>query len=76
MLSLYVDQMHENWDEVLPHITFAYNCSKQNSTRCLPFELAFARTPTLPIDIALRAVVNEEPREPKTDFADEMKDAP
>ena len=73
MLSMYVDQKHVNWDEFLTHITFAYNCSKQDSTRCSPIELIYARDPTLPIDVALRAVVNEEPREPKTDFAEEMK---
>ena len=72
-VSMYFDQKYENWDEVLPQITFAYNCSKQDSTRCSPFELVYARDPILPIDVAIRTVVNEEPREPKTDFADEMK---
>ena len=64
--------MHIHWDEVLPHITFAYNCSKQDPTRCSPFQLIYVRNPTLPIDVALRAVVNEEPRKPKTDFAESV----
>ena len=37
MLSMYVDQKHENWDDVLSHIKFAYNRSKQDSARCSPF---------------------------------------
>ena len=56
MLSMYVERKHENWDETLPHITFAYNSAKQESTKPSPFELIYARNPLLPIDVTLGVI--------------------
>ena len=41
MLSMYVNSKHTNWDEILPHITFAYNTSRQESTGKTPFYLIY-----------------------------------
>ena len=68
IISMYVDSKHENWDEVLPRITFAYNSAKQESTKHSPFELIYARNPLLPIDVTL-GVISGNP-ENKTQFAE------
>ena len=52
MLSMYVDADHKNWDEVLPYVTFAYNISKQESTRYTPFYLLYGREAVLPTDLS------------------------
>ena len=36
------------WDEQLPYISLGYNCSKQKSTGCSPFQLLYAREPFIP----------------------------
>ncbi|HSG21073.1 MAG TPA: DDE-type integrase/transposase/recombinase, partial [Burkholderiaceae bacterium] len=36
------------WDEQLPWIVLAYNCSKQASTKLAPYHLLYAREPTFP----------------------------
>ena len=39
-----------NWDEQLPFVTFNYNTSVHTTTRQIPFELIYGRSPTLPFD--------------------------
>ena len=76
MLSPYVDSKHENWDEALPHITFAYNCAKQESSKNSPFELVYARNPMLPIDVTLGAIPTDSSKMRKTQFAEETRKGP
>ena len=42
------------WDKALPYICLGYNCSKQKSTNCSPFELLYARSPTFPSSVHAR----------------------
>ena len=51
LLSMYVNEQHDNWDEMLSAITFAYNTSRQETTGYTPFFLLFGREPRLPIDV-------------------------
>ena len=38
----------DTWDDQLPWIALGYNCSVQSSTRLAPYELMYARLPTIP----------------------------
>jgi hypothetical protein len=53
MISFYVSSTHQDWDDVLPYIVFAYNTSQQQTTKESPFKLLYGREPVLPVDIAL-----------------------
>ena len=39
-----------NWDEQLAFVTFNYNISIHSSTKQIPFEMMYGRTPILPFD--------------------------
>jgi hypothetical protein len=54
MLSMYVNTCHDNWDAVLPYVTFAYNTSRQASTGHTKFYLVYARDPRTTLDSILR----------------------
>ena len=38
----------DDWDEKLPFVSLAYNCSRQMSTKCSPYMLLYAREPKFP----------------------------
>ena len=48
MLSMYVNDRHSDWDDLLPFVLFAYRISKHASTSCSPFKLLYGRDPLLP----------------------------
>ena len=41
---------HNNWDEYIEPVIFAYNTAQHKSSKYSPFELLFGRPPQLPID--------------------------
>ena len=53
MISNYTNTNQTNWDQYLPHVTFAYNSSKQDTTHFSPFMLVYGREPILPIEATL-----------------------
>ena len=51
IISMFVDERPNNWDLLLPLITFVYNTSFQNSSfQNTSFRLLYERDPMLPID--------------------------
>ena len=53
MLSCYVKDNQRDWCAYLQFVTFAYNTSRQETTKQDPFYLTYGRQATLPIDVAL-----------------------
>lgn len=51
MLSMYVSADQRNWCSYVPLVCFAYNSSKQSSTRISPYMLMYAKEPLLRTDI-------------------------
>lgn len=49
-ISKLEDKHHNNWDDYIDPVVFAYNTSKHKTTQFSPFELLFGRSPQLPID--------------------------
>lgn len=64
MLRSFANKRHDDWDELLPAVEFAYNYSVQRSTRKTPFYLAYGRHPRTP---AALMVEEGRPQLPRTD---------
>ncbi|MCP3666420.1 MAG: transposase family protein, partial [Gammaproteobacteria bacterium] len=55
MLSFYVSPRHDDWDQCVPFVSFAYRSSVQASTKESPFYLLYGRDARLPIDAAYQS---------------------
>ncbi|KAF2900833.1 hypothetical protein ILUMI_05372 [Ignelater luminosus] len=53
MLSLYTNTQQTDWDSNLPLCTWAYNTSRQGTTKVSPFFLVYAREPRLATEASL-----------------------
>ena len=51
MLSLFVSENHDDWDDHLPYLMMAYRATEQDSTKCTPNLLMFRQEITCPIDL-------------------------
>ena len=51
MLTNYVNEEKNNWDEFLPLVQLAYNSAVHQSTKYSPFVLHYGRQPKLPYDL-------------------------
>ena len=47
LLRVYVDK-HNEWEQYLPLVLYAYHTATHSSTGCSPFMLMFGRQPTMP----------------------------
>jgi hypothetical protein len=54
MLTAYVQEDYENWDEYLPYVMLAYRSAVHDSTGCTPNLLFLNRECNLPVDYWLR----------------------
>ena len=53
MLSSLVNKEHDNWDDKLTSVLFAYRTTKHTSTKKTPFYLVYGREATLPVELDL-----------------------
>ena len=51
MMAMACNQAHDNWDELVPYIMFAYRASIHATTKCTPNMLMLNREVNLPIDL-------------------------
>ena len=52
MLRSLVKKNIREWESLLPHAEFAYNCSTSQTTGCSPFEAVYGMNPISPLDLA------------------------
>jgi len=52
MISSYVGEEQEHWDQIIPYVLFAYNTSVHASTHEMPFYLIYGRDARYPIDVS------------------------
>jgi len=60
MLTHYLDENLNDWDEHLQPLIFAYNTAEHRMTSYSPFELLYGRQPKIPIDLFYKALQTEE----------------
>ena len=60
LLRCLIQDYQSNWDELLPIIEFAYNCSPNRSTKLSPFHVVYGHVPKRPID--LHSITHEHPK--------------
>lgn len=53
MISMYVDYHHNNWDAIVPYVTYAYNTAHQATTGFSPNYLLYSRDPLSTLDTVL-----------------------
>ena len=53
MLSCYVNEHQNDWDEYLQYLTYAYNTSTHATTNHTPFEVIYGRKPKIPLDLVM-----------------------
>jgi len=51
MLSAFVSDRGNDWDEHLPYVMMAYRSSKHSSTGCTPYSMIYGRECTMPVDL-------------------------
>ncbi|CAF0934377.1 unnamed protein product [Brachionus calyciflorus] len=54
MIKCFINDNHDNWDELLPALSFAYNTATHSTTKFTPYELMYGRKPKLPIDLVYK----------------------
>ena len=70
MMRSFVNVRHDNWDELLPALEFAYNNSLQKSTGRTPFYLTYGMHPRTPAALLSEAKPNTNSPEADAFVAD------
>ncbi|CAF1096871.1 unnamed protein product [Brachionus calyciflorus] len=50
MLCMYVNDNHDNWDERLQSVIFAYNNTRHSTTNVAPYVIVFGKLMTSSVD--------------------------
>jgi hypothetical protein len=72
MLRIYINDRHNDWDQHLPALEFAYNNSVNPSTGCTPFFLDHGRHPHVPLSLVTPRPLTYNPT--ATAFARQMRE--
>ena len=73
MLSKYVSEAQDDWDDFINHISLAYNSTVNESTGFTPYFMAHGREVRLPIDIMVGTSPEDQPVTP-CQYASKLKD--
>ncbi|XP_053388794.1 uncharacterized protein LOC128551885 [Mercenaria mercenaria] len=74
MLDTLKPSKKPDWKNYIPSLVYAYNCTKDESTKTLPFELMLGRKPKLPIDAVFETSDIEQPTSKTTkDYIQNLK---
>ena len=77
MLRTLPDNFKSKWKDHVNKLTFAYNCTRNDSTTYSPFFLVFGRSPRLPIDLMFQVPEGADRKLKKSylNFVESWKDA-
>jgi transposase InsO family protein len=77
MLLHFVNNRHDDWDDYLPFVLFAYRTSVHSSTHETPFYLMHGRDATLPLEMLLKLNRKSdcEPNDYRTKITVKLRDA-
>jgi len=73
LIAKTVDNVHRNWDELLPHLMRAYNTTIHDSTNFTPHFLMFGREMRTPIDLVLADKDDPSQWESYEEFVDHQR---
>lgn len=73
ILRCYVSPHHDDWDEYLPTLEFAYNDSLHASTGVTPFYALYGRHPHSPLSLYFPPARKLQEKESVTEFAERMQ---
>ena len=60
-IAAFSNQYRSDWDDKLPFVIFNYNTSYHSTTKTIPFELMYGRSPVLPFDLQNSIVSLQQP---------------
>ena len=76
MLKKLVNENRNNWDELLPYVTMAYNCTPQDSTGISPRMMIFGSEIQIPLDVMIGGPPEQEkPYQCLTEYVEWLKQA-
>ena len=73
MLGTLEPDKKSDWKKYLPSLTYAYNCTKHETTKVSPHELMFGRKPRLPIDSMFDTPVQEVSNHTTKEYIEGLK---
>lgn len=73
MLGTLEPDKKADWKKYLPSLTYAYNCTRHETTKISPYELMFGRTPRLPIDSLFDTPIQESVSQTTKDYIQDLK---
>ena len=73
MLGTLDPDKKSDWKKYLPSLTYAYNCTKHETTKMSPHELMFGRKPRLPIDSMFDTPVQEVSNQTTKEYIEGLK---